>query len=223
MPQTKILLLAALLASGVLSAQTPAPSQAPDSDQAPTPLPVPGGGAGLGPGGLARPAERPAPTKEEALKKAKADAEQIADLQARRISQQLSLTPEQFTRVRALLLEREDELSKAFSPDAPESKDHPLTPQDRRLKFEQVQQDTMKRIAALLTPTQKQQFDSMVARSQAERSRRSAIAAARHHVEPTTPAAPGSSTTPAAPTTPATPANPTTPAANPAPPAPQSN
>jgi len=206
MQRPRLLLLTALLASTFLNAQVPAPpaaspSQAP-AEAAPRQLPVPGGGAGL---------DAPPPSQEDALKRAKEHAEEIADLQARRIAQQLSLTSAQYTKVRTILIQRGDELHKAV---AAETKDHPMTPQERQLVLQQAQEETQKRIAALLTPAQKQQFDAMMERSRAEHSRRSAIAASRRpvigtHPGVTTPtpadsAAPGAAPAAATPAVPAT-------------------
>ncbi|KAA6464746.1 hypothetical protein DYQ86_01930 [Acidobacteria bacterium AB60] len=171
-------LLSALLACALLQAQTVDAQQAQPPSLS-TPLPVPGGGAGLGPGGIPEPADRPAPTKEETLQKAKAQSDQIADMQARRIAQQLNLNQNQLARVRAILIGREDELRKAFSPDAPGAKDHPLTAQERQLKIQQVHDATMKRIEAVLNPQQKQQFDAMLERMRTDRAHRAGMAAAR--------------------------------------------
>src|SRR5579863_4152899 len=100
MRHPKLLLLLALLSTGILRAQAPAqssPTRTPDMAQ---PLPVPGGGAGLGPGGIPKPEDQHTPTLEESRQKSKEQGEQMADLQARRLSQQLSLDLAQTNRVR---------------------------------------------------------------------------------------------------------------------------
>jgi hypothetical protein len=152
------------------------------------------------------PSDRPAPTKEETLQKAKDQADQIADLQARRIAQQLGLTQAQLNRIRAVLIEREDVLRKTFSPDAPGAAEHPLTAQERQAKIDEVKQSTLRKIAAVLNPTQKQQFDAMMAHSRAESARHSALSASRRHLAPTNPPAAGAAPAPAPQETPASPA-----------------
>ena len=227
MHKAQALLLTALLAAAALQAQTPdsaqapaAKAQAPATRQLPV-LPVPGGGASLGPDGMGKPLDHPA-TKEEALKQSKERSDEIAELQARRLAAQLTLTPTQLARVRAVLIERDDELRKAFSPDAPGAKEHPLTAGDRQLKIQQSQEETLARIGALLTPQQMQVFDAMLAHSRSEKSRRAAIATSRRPIvdaqgstQPTTP-------TPASPAAPATQPATASPASAPANP-PQSN
>jgi hypothetical protein len=223
MRKLQTLLLTALLASAGLQAQTPdsaqtpapanAPAQAPASRRLPV-LPVPGGGDTLGPDGMGKPLDHPA-TKAEALKQSKERSDEIAELQARRLAQQLNLNPGQLTRVSALLIQRDDELRKDFSPDAPGAKDHPLTAQERQIKIQQSQEETLAKIGALLTPQQKQVFDAMLAHSREEKSRRAAMAASRRpgvgaqgspQATPAAPAAPGAqpATAPATPTAPAT-------------------
>jgi hypothetical protein len=230
MRKLQTLLLTALLASAGLQAQTPdsaqtpapanAPAQAPASRRLPV-LPVPGGGDTLGPDGMGKPLDHPA-TKAEALKQSKERSDEIAELQARRLAQQLNLNPGQLTRVSALLIQRDDELRKDFSPDAPGAKDHPLTAQERQIKIQQSQEETLAKIGALLTPQQKQVFDAMLAHSRSEKSRRAAIATSRRPIvdaqgstQPTTP-------TPASPAAPATQPATASPASAPANP-PQSN
>ena len=218
MRRTNVLLFVALLAAGIMRAQTPAapgttpnqdPSQAPK--KAPTPLPVPGGGATLGSEGLGQPNDHPTLTKDEALKNAKAQGDQIADFQARRIAVQLRLTSGQFNQVRAILVEREDLLRKAYSSDASEAGQHPLTPQERQLKTQELRDAAMKKIEAVLNPVQKQQFDTLLTHHSAERARRAA-ATRRPATHATTPAdatpAPAAQQTPAASTTSAAPATP---------------
>ena len=71
MRHPKLLLLLALLSTGILRAQAPAqsnPTRTPDMAQ---PLPVPGGGAGLGPGGIPKPEDQHTPTLQESRQKAK--------------------------------------------------------------------------------------------------------------------------------------------------------
>ena len=179
MSRSNVLVLTALLSCGVLSAQKPASSPA----QAPVPaspsqiqgeLPVPGGT----PAGL----DRPAPTKEEAMKRAKEQADQIADMQARRLTQQLSLTSAQYVKVRTILMGRQEDLRKAFEGTSPDAKELPKTPQERQAVIQQAQQETQRKIAAILTPDQKIRFDAMMKRGQDQRSRRAAAARARRPV-----------------------------------------
>jgi len=162
MQKPTILLLTAVVVSGILHAQTPAPpasSPSPAKDQgAQRDLPVPGGGAML---------DHPAPTQEEALKTAKQNADAIADLQARRIAQQLSLTSAQFLKVRTILMGRQEELRKALGADSSDPNAQPKTPQERQQRIQEAQQETQRKIAAILTPDQKKQFDAMQARGKA--------------------------------------------------------
>lgn len=215
MQKPTILLLTAVVVSGILHAQTPAPpasSPSPAKDQgAQRDLPVPGGGAML---------DHPAPTQEEALKTAKQNADAIADLQARRIAQQLSLTSAQFLKVRTILMGRQEELRKALGADSSDPNAQPKTPQERQQRIQEAQQETQRKIAAILTPDQKKQFDAMQARGKAERSRRSAIAASSRRpvigvqgptTTPNPGTAPADAGTPAAAPSPAAPANPPAP------------
>jgi Spy/CpxP family protein refolding chaperone len=215
MQKPTILLLTAVVVSGILHAQTPAPpasSPSPAKDQgAQRDLPVPGGGAML---------DHPAPTQEEALKTAKQNADAIADLQARRIAQQLSLTSAQFLKVRTILMGRQEELRKALGADSSDPNAQPKTPQERQQRIQEAQQETQRKIAAILTPDQKKQFDAMQARGRAERSRRSAIAASSRRpvigvqgptTTPNPGTAPADAGTPAAAPSPAAPANPPAP------------
>lgn len=227
MRKLQALLLTALLGSAGLQAQTPdsaqtsAPAQAPASRRLPV-LPVPGGGDTLGPDGMGKPLDHPA-TKDEALKQSKEKSDEIAELQARRLAQQLNLNPSQLNRVSALLIQRDDELRKEFSPDAPGAMDHPLTAQQRQLKIQQSQQETLAKIGALLNPQQKQVFDAMLAHGREEKSRRAAMAASRRPglgaqgaSQTTAPAAPpASSAGPATQPAPATQSAPASPATTP--------
>ena len=210
MHKVQALLLAALFASAALTAQAPDSAQAPAANT-PAPakrkfpvLPVPGGGDTLDPDGMGKPLDHPA-TKEEALKQSKERSDAIAELQSRRLAGQLALNPSQVARVRALLIERDDDLRKAFSPDAPGAKEHPLTAQDRQVKIQQSQQDTLTKIGALLTPRQKQVFDGILAHGREEKSRRAAILASHRAASPAT-APPANSPAPATQPTTAPPA-----------------
>jgi hypothetical protein len=197
MRNPKLLLVFALLATGIVRAQTPAqstPTRTPDIAQ---PLPVPGGGAGLGPGGIPKAEDQHTPTLEEARQKAKAQSDQIADLQARRLAQQLNLDSAQLNRVRTIFIEREDELRKTVSPETAANDSHPLTPEERQLEIQQIKDGAIRKLQVVLTPEQKQQFDAMIAHSRAENARRSAMS--RRMRPPISGTAPAAGTTPAAP------------------------
>ena len=219
MPKSSLLLLTALLTCSLLQAQTAdstkSPAQAPAQKGLPVPLPVPGGGAGLGPGGIPE-NPTPAPTRDETLKKAKENADQMADLQARRIATQLSLNTAQLNRIRDILIAREDELRKDFAPDAPVAKDHPLTAQERQTLINQVRQQALEKIGDVLNPQQKQQWDAMIAQQSANRSRR-AVTPVRQRplITPQAPATAPASSTPAAPAVSTAPASAPAPAAPP--------
>jgi hypothetical protein len=216
MRHPKLLLLLALLSTGILRAQAPAqsnPTRTPDMAQ---PLPVPGGGAGLGPGGIPKPEDQHTPTLEESRQKAKEEGEQMADLQARRLAQQLNLDLAQTNRVRHIFIEREDQLRKTMQPEAVGTDQQPLTPQERQLKIKEIKEEALRKVQGVLKPDQKQQFDTMMAHGNAERARRAGLAQRAASRAPN-----GAGPAPAA--NPQTPA-PTAPATNPAPATPpQSN
>jgi len=85
-------------------------------------------------------------------------------------------------KVRTILMGRQEDLRKAFEGNAPEAKDLPKTPQERQAVIQQAQQETQRKIAAVLTPDQKMRFDAMMKRGQDERSRRAAAARTRRPV-----------------------------------------
>lgn len=203
----KLLFVLAFLASGIAAAQSPAqPQSQPRTPDLATPLPVPGGGAGLGPGGIPKPEDQHTPTVEETRQKAKAQSDQIADLQARRLSQQLNLNPAQLNRVRTIFIEREDELRKAVAPETAANEQHPLTPQERQLKIQEIKDAALRKLELVLNPDQRQQFDAMMAHSKAENARRAAMA--RHTRVPISGTAPAAGATPTAPAASPAPAEP---------------
>lgn len=175
MRQFKLLLPLALLATGIVSAQTPAQSTPTRTPDLAKPLPVPGGGAGLGPGGIPKPEDQHTPTIEETRQKAKAEGEQMAELQARRLAQQLNLNPAQFNRVRGIFIEREDDLRKAVAPETVGDDKQLLTPQERQQKIQEIKDATLRKLQMVLTPDQRRQFDAMMAHSKAENARRAAL------------------------------------------------
>jgi hypothetical protein len=201
-------LLVALLATGILRAQSPAQNQSqPKTPDLATPLPVPGGGAGLGPGGIPKPEDQHTPTIEETRRRIKEQGDQIADLQARRLASQLNLNEAQLNRVRAIFIDREDQLRKAVAPEAAASE--PLTPQQRQLKIQEIKDAALKRLQMVLNPDQRQQFETMMAHSTAERARRAAIAQrSRAPIAGSTPAPAATQQAPAAPAAAPAPATP---------------
>ena len=140
----------------------------------------------------------------------------MADLQARRLAQQLNLDLAQTNRVRRIFIEREDQLRKTMQPEAVGTDQQPLTPQERQLKIKEIKEEALRKVQAVLTPDQKQQFETMMAHGNAERARRAGLAQRAASRAPN-----GAEPAPAA--NPQTPA-PAAPATNPAPATPpQSN
>ncbi|HEY1647751.1 MAG TPA: hypothetical protein VGF96_07205 [Terracidiphilus sp.] len=88
------------------------------------------------------------------------------DRAARHLGKQLGLTPDQVAQIKPILADREQEVAGIRS-------DSTLSPRDRKAKMHSVQQDSRNKIEALLTDSQKQQYEQML------QSRR-----AQHHQAP---------------------------------------
>jgi hypothetical protein len=209
---TSPILLGALLSTGMLGAQSPAPDATVHTPaQAPAPVnPNPGQG-GLAPGQLSSVTPN---SPDETVKRLQQDAEHNADLQAQAFAHQLDLSPAQMIRLRPILAERQKELrglvDSSGAPDA-----------ERRAKMQKVQEETQVKIRTILTPEQKIRFDRLIAMREKQRERRAAMSAAaasrRTPVAGAGPAAPAATDAPA--TAPAEPAAPAAPPTSPAAPA----
>jgi hypothetical protein len=73
---------------------------------------------------------------------------------ARHLGKQLGLTPDQVNQIRPIIADRQQQIQSIRS-------DSTLMPRDRRMKVRSVMQDSRTRIEALLTDSQKQQFEQM--------------------------------------------------------------
>jgi len=74
--------------------------------------------------------------------------------QARRMAKKLGLTPDQQAKLEPILAERVQQMQSVRA-------DAALTEQDRHAKMKSIHQDSESRIQAILTDTQKQQYEQM--------------------------------------------------------------
>jgi hypothetical protein len=201
------LLFGSLLLTGVIAAQTP------DASQAPTQTPAQ----------VAAPPQQqvpPARSREEQEAAVKAGAAHMADLQVQAFARQLNLTAAQVARIRPILDERDTQLRSLVLKEEDET---PTAIAERQAKALKIQQDTETRVKAILTPTQRAQYERLIELHRAQRSRRSAALAAsrRSRMGIPAPVAPADRAYPADPSAApaaAPEATPPTPAAPPAPP-----
>jgi Spy/CpxP family protein refolding chaperone len=83
------------------------------------------------------------------------------DRQLERMTRELSLTADQQSQIKPLLVDREQKIGAAFQ-------DQSLSREDRRSKMQAIRQDSQTKIEAVLNDQQKQKFEAM----QQERGRR---------------------------------------------------
>jgi protein CpxP len=74
---------------------------------------------------------------------------------AHHLGKQLGLTPDQVAQLQPILADRQQAVSSIRN-------DNTLAPQDRRAKLHSIQQDSKNKIEALLTDSQKQQYEQML-------------------------------------------------------------
>ena len=208
------LLLTCLVTS--LAAQAPAPSKAPAAP-APAQNPNPGQG-GVAPGDYP---STPQLTPEQQAAQVKRQAAHVLDMQAEAFARQMRLRPDQVTRLRPILEDRQKQLRAIASADGE------ISP-EQRAKAIQIQAETQTKIKGILDPQQKAQYEHLIELRNSQTARRSSIAAARRaQMAPHAPGGPGTPGTPDATPAPAAPDTAPAPAAPPAdppatPPAPQS-
>jgi len=215
------ILVATLLYTGALSAQTPAPKTpkapaAPARQQNPNP-----GQGGVAPGDYP---SRPDLTPEQQTEQLKRQAAHVIDMQAAAFGRQMRLRPDQIAKLRPILVERQKEMQANASVDG-------NTSTEQRTKLMKIQADVQTKIKGILDPEQKAQYEHLIELRNSQTARRSAMEAnrraqMRQNMPGTPAAAPDASPAPAtpdaaAPETAPAPANPpSTPPATP--PAPQS-
>ncbi len=81
---------------------------------------------------------------------------------AHRLGKQLGLTQDQVAQIEPIIADRQQQVAGVRS-------DATLTPRDRRAKLHSIQQDSRNKIEALLTDSQKQQFEQMLQNRRAQR------------------------------------------------------
>ena len=81
---------------------------------------------------------------------------------AHRLGRQLGLTPDQVAQIQPILANRQQQMMSLRS-------DSTLTEQDRRAKAHSIAEGSRNQIEALLTDTQKQQYEQMLANRHAQR------------------------------------------------------
>jgi hypothetical protein len=81
---------------------------------------------------------------------------------AHRLGRQLGLTPDQVAQLQPILANRQQQMMSLRS-------DSTLTEQDRRAKAKSIAEGSRNQIEALLTDTQKQQYEQMLANRHAQR------------------------------------------------------
>jgi len=82
--------------------------------------------------------------------------------QARFLARQLGLSRAQVAEIKPIIADRQQQIESLRS-------DQTLTPRDRRIRVQGVMQDSRSRIEALLTDSQKQQFEQMLSDRRARR------------------------------------------------------
>lgn len=127
-------ILGALITAATLAAQQPSSPQNQPSDTSLTATPTPKA-APVQPG--ARHASDP-------------------NKQTRRLAKELKLSRDQVVQIRPILAGRDQQIQQLRA-------DPSIAPRDRRAKLQGLQQDSTAKIEALLTDTQKQQFEQLLA------------------------------------------------------------
>ena len=74
--------------------------------------------------------------------------------QAKKMAKELSLTPDQMSKIEPILADRDQQMQSVRS-------DATLAPNDRKAKVHGIRQDSDSRIEALLNDTQKQQYEQI--------------------------------------------------------------
>ncbi|HTW77967.1 MAG TPA: hypothetical protein VME23_00355 [Terracidiphilus sp.] len=97
--------------------------------------------------------------------------------QARVLARQLGLSPAQQAQIRPIIADRQQQIETLRA-------DQSLTPRDRRLRVVGVIEDSRNRIEALLTDSQKQQFEQMLADRRARRQQQQALPQGQQPVQP---------------------------------------
>lgn len=141
------LALGVLLSTGLAMAQAPGQSQpevgiAPQTAQSSQQNSQPAGQ-------YSQPAAQGAPQQQEpqhAVNPARA---------ARRLGKQLGLTQDQVEQIRPIIADRQQQIESIRG-------DASLMPRDRRMKMRSVMEDSRNKIEALLTDSEKQQFEQML-------------------------------------------------------------
>jgi hypothetical protein len=194
------IVVATLLYTGALGAQTPAPKApaAPPRQQNPNP-----GQGGVTPGDYP---SRPELTPEQQADEVKRQAAHVVDMQAEAFGRQMRLRPDQIAKLRPILTQRQKELQAIASADGDVSP-------EKRTKAMQIQAETQTKIKGLLDPQQRAQYEHLIELRNAQSARRSAMSAARRAQMRQN--APGAGGAPAAPD--AAPGAPAAPDAAPAP------
>ncbi len=80
---------------------------------------------------------------------------------AHRLGRQLGLSQEQVAQIQPIIANRQQQMTSLRA-------DSTLSPQDRRTKARSIMQDSRNQIEALLTDTQKQQYEQMLANRRAQ-------------------------------------------------------
>ena len=81
---------------------------------------------------------------------------------AQRLGKQLGLTPDQVAQLQPILADRQQAVASLRN-------DTTLAPRERRMKMRGIQQDSRSKIEALLTDSQKQQYEQMLANRRGQR------------------------------------------------------
>jgi Spy/CpxP family protein refolding chaperone len=86
--------------------------------------------------------------------------------QAKKMAKELSLTPDQMSKIEPILADRDQQVQSVRS-------DATLAPKDRKAKVHGIRQDSDSRIEALLNDTQKQQYEQIKQSRKANRHQQS--------------------------------------------------
>jgi Spy/CpxP family protein refolding chaperone len=97
--------------------------------------------------------------------------------QARALARQLGLSPAQQAQIRPIIADRRQQIETLRA-------DQSLTPRDRRLRVVGVMQDSRNRIEAVLTDSQKQQFEQMLADRRSRRQQQQTQPQSQQPVQP---------------------------------------
>jgi protein CpxP len=90
--------------------------------------------------------------------------------QAKKMAKELSLTPDQVSKIEPILADRDQQMQSVRS-------DTTLAPNDRKAKVHGIRQDSDSRIEALLNDTQKQQYEPIKQSRKANRHQQSSAPA----------------------------------------------